>query len=105
MGAYKDIQFCVSFGSRVTEATQQYIVSSNYPTLIEENFINLKKQQVARQPLFTNCIQPFNKAIIQKRVLALLKVPHCSPFIVSIRWTRRFLKRELNWLYQASTTT
>jgi len=75
---------------------------ADYPALRDEICNVLRKQRAGGQPLSIVIIQPFIKALIQKREPQLFED---GKFKVSTKWTRVFIKSELNWSYRAATTT
>jgi hypothetical protein len=99
-GTLKDnIQRCVELGTYFTKSAQHCPILDKFPLLKEEICQALNKQRTAGQPLYASYIQGLIKAIISKRDPELLKT-----FTVSEKWTREFLKCELNWSYRAATT-
>jgi hypothetical protein len=100
-GTLKDnIQRCVKLGTYFTKSAQHYPILDKFPLLKEEICQALNKQRIVGQPLYASSIQGLIKAVISKRDPELLKT-----ITVSEKWTREFIKSELNWSYQAATTT
>jgi hypothetical protein len=92
---------CVELGTYFDKASQHCPMLGDYPALRDEICNVLRKQRAGGQPLSIVIIQPFIKALIQKRAPQLLED---GKFKVSTKWTRTFIKSELNWSYRAATT-
>ena len=89
----KNYKSCMEFDTCFDKASQHCPILGDYPTLRDEICNVLRKQHVGGQPLSVVIIQPFIKAFIQKREPQLLEN---EKFKVSTKWTRAFIKYELN---------
>ena len=92
---------CVELGTYFDKASQHCPMFGDYPALRDEICNVLRKQRAGGQPLSIVIIQPFIKALIQKREPQLFED---RKFKVSTKQTRAFIKSELNWSYRAATT-
>ena len=77
------------------------LILGNYPAHREEICNVLRKQRAGGQPLSAIIIQPLIKTLIQKCEPQLLED---EKFKGSTKWTRVFIRFELNWSYLAATT-
>ena len=91
----------MELGTYIDKASQHCPILGDYLVLKDEICNVLRKQRANGQPLSTVIIQPLIKALIQKREPQLLED---EKFKVSTKWTRVFVKSELNWSYRAATT-
>ena len=98
----KNYKRCVKLGMYFDKASQHCPILSAYPVLRDEICNVFREQRASGQPLSIGIIQPFIKALIQKREPQLFED---EEFKVSTKWTRVFIKFELNWSYRAATTT
>ena len=92
---------CVELDTYFDKTSQHCPILDDYPTLRDEICNVLRKQRAGSQPLSVVVIQPLIKTLIKKREPQLLED---EKFKVSTKWTRAFIKSELNWSYRAATT-
>ena len=92
---------CVELDTYFDKTSQHCPILGDYPTLRDEICNVLRKQRAGSQPLSVVVIQPLIKTLIKKREPQLLED---EKFKVSTKWTRAFIKSELNWSYRTVTT-
>ena len=93
---------CVELGTYFYKASQHCHILGDYSALRDEIFNILRKQRARGQPLSDVIIQPLIKTLIQKHEPQLFED---DKFKVFTKWTRVFIKSELNWTCCAATTT
>jgi hypothetical protein len=96
-----DYKGCIELGNYFARSKQHCLISGDHLELKDEICKVLKRQRIAKQPLYAVCIQPLIKSIILKHQPQLLE--SSRGFRVSLPWTRTFIKAELNWSYRVST--
>jgi hypothetical protein len=89
----ENFKCCVKLGTYFDKASQHCPILGDFSALRNEICNVLRKQCASGQPLSIVIIQPLIKAIIEKRESQLLED---EKFKVSTKWTRSFIKSELN---------